>query len=145
MWVARDANHKVRGVQKNKKGPLRRDRVREEELERKRDWCKSHMCAGPPVSSSSACRSPAALTTIPAWGCLTTRRSQGPSRFLFFRSISISPFQNKHSPAYLTGIFFSLGLGLFRDQPNQVRFPLPAGLTRGLTSPARGSHTTGCG
>lgn len=36
MWVARDANHKVRGVQKNRKGPLRRDRAREEELERKR-------------------------------------------------------------------------------------------------------------
>lgn len=37
MWVARDSNHKVRGVQKNRKGPLRRDRAREEELGRERE------------------------------------------------------------------------------------------------------------
>lgn len=37
VWVARDSNLKVRGVQQNRERPLRRDRAREELLERERE------------------------------------------------------------------------------------------------------------
>lgn len=37
VWVARDSNLKVRGVQQNRERPLRRDRAREEELEKERE------------------------------------------------------------------------------------------------------------
>lgn len=122
VWVARDSNHKVRGVQQNRERPLRRDRVREEELEkeRKRDDVKA-TCAQGLLFSSLACRSPAALTTIPAWGCLTTQCSQGPSLAwsLALFSFAVSLFLHskthkvlsKHSPAYLTGHFLLIGPG----------------------------------
>lgn len=105
VWVARDSNHKVRGVQQNRERPLRRDRAREEELEKERKKerrCKSHMCAGPPLFFFSLPQSSCPHHN-PSLGMFNYPMQSGAkscliARSLFFRRISISPFQNPQSP-----------------------------------------------